>query len=175
MSYSERFTRYSYFTVQCQIVDKEILRIISNIRIYYSSDKVQYIFENFTVIVSSGTSTTETVNVEHISIFGICVDMRHIARHSSNVTVNSYNSQLTLHTDTHASYSGAVWREGRTILGSKSKLLYSEIALSWKPFGVGHIVVRKISRNVGASYNSKRRKGAQSQVCTEASECWSDL
>jgi hypothetical protein len=44
-----------------------------------------------------------------------------------------------LHTDSHASDSGAVWWEGRTILGAKSKLLYSEIAVSWKLFGIGHM------------------------------------
>jgi hypothetical protein len=35
-----------------------------------------------------------------------------------------------LHTESHASDSGAIWWEGRTTLGAKSKLLYSEIALS---------------------------------------------
>ena len=35
--------------------------------------------------------------------------------------------------------------------------------------------VRKISRNVGSSYNSRRRKGPQNQFHTEAPECWSDL
>jgi hypothetical protein len=49
--------------------------------------------------------------------------------------------QTEPHTDSHASYSGAVWRERRTILGAKFKLLYSEIALSWKPFGIGHMQI----------------------------------
>jgi hypothetical protein len=31
------------------------------------------------------------------------------------------NGKLMVHTDSHASDSGAVWREGRTILGAKSK------------------------------------------------------
>jgi hypothetical protein len=36
------------------------------------------------------------------------------------------------------------WRSmagGKTILGAKSKLLYNEIALSRKPFGIGHMYV----------------------------------
>jgi hypothetical protein len=41
--------------------------------------------------------------------------------------------------DSHASDSGAVRREGRTILGAKSKLLCSEIALSRKLFRIRHI------------------------------------
>ena len=37
----------------------------------------------------------------------------------------------------HVSESGTVRREGRTILGGKLKLLYSEEALPWKPFAIG--------------------------------------
>jgi len=58
-----------------------------------------------------------------ISIFGICEDVRHFSQHSNNVTVNSHSSQLTLHTDSHASDSGAARREGRTILGAQAKPL----------------------------------------------------
>jgi hypothetical protein len=83
---------------------------------------------------SSGTTIEEAVNVQHISIFSICEDVWHFSEHSYIISINSHNSQLMLHTDSHASYSGAVWQEGRTILGAKSKLLYSEIALSQKPF-----------------------------------------
>jgi hypothetical protein len=86
---------------------------------------------------SSGTAIAEAVNVRHVSIFGICEDVRHFSQHSYNVTINSHNGQLTLHTDSHASDSGAVRREGRKILGAKSKLLYSEIAVPRKPFGIG--------------------------------------
>jgi hypothetical protein len=32
-------------------------------------------------------------------------------------------------------------REGRTILGTNSKLLYNETALSRKPFGIGHMYI----------------------------------
>jgi hypothetical protein len=32
-------------------------------------------------------------------------------------------------------------REGKTILGAKFKLLYSEKALSRKPFGIGHMYI----------------------------------
>jgi hypothetical protein len=72
---------------------------------------------------------TEPINVQHISIFGICEDVWHFSQHSYNVTVNSHNGQLMLHADSHATDSGTVQREGRTILGAKSKLLNSEIAV----------------------------------------------
>ena len=80
----------------CKIVHKEILSIVSNIGIYYSSDKVgavylvQYIFEN-SVNIGSGTTFAEAVNIRHISIFGICEDVRHFAQHSYNVIINSHN------------------------------------------------------------------------------------
>ena len=54
------------------------------------------------------------------------------------VTAIDHSSRLMLPTDSHASYSGSVWREWRTVLGAKSKLLYSEMALCRKPFGIGH-------------------------------------
>jgi len=44
-------------------------------------------------------------------------------------------------TDSHASDSGAAGREGRTILGVQAKPLYSQMALSWKLFGIGHMFV----------------------------------
>jgi hypothetical protein len=69
---------------------------------------------------SSGISVTEAVNVQCISILSIYEDVQ-------------------LHTNSHASDSGVVWREGRIILDDKSKLLYSEIALPRKPFGIGHM------------------------------------
>jgi hypothetical protein len=77
---------------------------------------------------SSGTTITEAVNAQRISIFGIREDVGHFSQHSYNVTTTSHNSQLTLNTNSQASDSGAVQQEGRTILGTKSKLLYSEIA-----------------------------------------------
>jgi len=52
---------------------------------------------------SSGTTVTEAINMYHINIFGICEDVRHFSQHSNNVTINSHNSQLTLHTDSHDS------------------------------------------------------------------------
>jgi hypothetical protein len=78
---------------------------------------------------------------QHISIFGSCEDVLHFSPHSYNVTINSHNSQLTLHTDSHTSDSGAVRREERAILGDKSKLLCSEIALPRKAFGIGHMCI----------------------------------
>jgi hypothetical protein len=68
---------------------------------------------------SSGITMAEAVNVQHISKFGICEDVRHFAQHSYMVNINSRNGQLTLHTDSHAPYSGALRWEGRTILGAK--------------------------------------------------------
>jgi hypothetical protein len=85
--------------------------------------------------------TLQLVWGQHIGMFGICEDVRHFPQPSYSATVNSHNGQLTLHTDSHASDSGAVRRERRTILGTKSKLLYSEIALSRKPFGIGHMYI----------------------------------
>ena len=55
------------------------------------------------------------------------------------------NGQLMLHTDSHASDSGTVRREGRTIPGAKSKQLYSETALSRKPFGIGNMYLQSFS------------------------------
>jgi hypothetical protein len=52
---------------------------------------------------SSGTNIAEAVNIQHISIIRICEDVQHFSQHSYNVTINSYNSQLTLQADSHAS------------------------------------------------------------------------
>jgi hypothetical protein len=76
-----------------------------------------------------------------MTIIHICEDVRHFSQHSYNATTNSHNGQLTLHTKLHASDSGIVWWEGRTILGAKSKLSYSETALSSKSFRIGHMYI----------------------------------
>jgi hypothetical protein len=88
---------------------------------------------------NSGITIAEALNVQHISIFGICEDVGHFSQNSHDVTINHHNGQLTLHTNSYASDSGAVQQEGRIILGAKFKLLYSEIALSWKPLRIGHM------------------------------------
>ena len=44
-------------------------------------------------------------------------------------------------TDSRASDNGAAGREGRTILGAQAKPLYSQMALSRKPFGIGHMFI----------------------------------
>jgi len=44
-------------------------------------------------------------------------------------------------TDSHASDSGVAGREGRTILGAEAKPLYSQMALSRKTFGIGHMFI----------------------------------
>jgi hypothetical protein len=41
---------------------------------------------------SSGTAIAEAVNVQHISIFGIFEDVRHLSQHSYNVTINSHDA-----------------------------------------------------------------------------------
>ena len=57
----------STMKISFKLVDKEILRIVSNIGIYCSSDKVgtvylvQYIFENFTVTINALFSSCEDV------------------------------------------------------------------------------------------------------------------
>jgi hypothetical protein len=131
----------------CKFVDKEISRIVSNTGIYRSSDKVgtvylvQYIIENSTVKVSSGSTIAEAINVQHIRICecaALCTALlQRCAQHSYSVNINSYSSQQTLHTDSHVSYSGAVRRERRTVFGAKSKILYSEIALFREPLAIG--------------------------------------
>jgi hypothetical protein len=85
---------------------------------------------------SSGTIIAEAVIIQHISIFGICEDVRHFSQHSYSIAITSHNSQLKLHTNLHVSDSGAVRQEERTILGAKSNLLCNEIVLFWKPLGI---------------------------------------
>jgi hypothetical protein len=87
---------------------------------------------------SSETTIAKVINVQHISIFGTCEDVQHLSQHSYNVTIKCHNSQLMLYTNSHVSDSGTVRRKGRPILGTKSKLLYSEIALSRKLFRIGY-------------------------------------
>jgi hypothetical protein len=100
-----------------------------------------------------------------ISIFGICEDVRHFSQHSYNVTINSHNGQLTLHTDSHASDSGAVRRDGWTILGAKSKLLYSEIALSRKPFEIGHIHIYTLLLRITDTMTSQNTDHSSGTFC----------
>jgi hypothetical protein len=89
---------------------------------------------------SNGTSVSKAVNIQHISIFGLYEGVWYCSQHSY-FTINSHNGQLMLYTDSHASYSSAIQQEGRTVLGTKSKLPYSEIALPQKPFGMGHMYI----------------------------------
>jgi hypothetical protein len=62
--------------------------------------------------------TIAEANVQHISTFSICEDVWHFSQRSYNITINSHNGQLTLHTESHASDSGAVHWERRKILGA---------------------------------------------------------
>jgi hypothetical protein len=53
-----------------------------------------------------------------------------------SLSMRSLNSQLTLHTDSHASDIDALRREGRKILRAKFKTVRAEYR---KPFGMGHM------------------------------------
>jgi hypothetical protein len=67
--------------------------------------------------------------------------VRHFWQHPYDVTINSHNGQLTLHTDSHRSDSDAERLEGIEILSTESRLLYNEIALSRKAFGIGYMYI----------------------------------
>jgi hypothetical protein len=54
---------------------------------------------------------------------------------------NTPTVSLTTVTTTNWRLTPTHMREGRTILGAKSKLLYSEITLSRKPFEIGHVYI----------------------------------
>jgi hypothetical protein len=96
-----------------KIVDKkEILRTVSNTGIYCSSDKRWYSFSAFNFNALGNTCED---SIEHISILGICEDMRHFLQHSYRVTINSHNGQLTHNTDSHA---GGKDNMGRQILST---------------------------------------------------------
>jgi hypothetical protein len=85
---------------------------------------------------SSGTTIAEAVNVQNISIFGICEDVRHFSQH--------YQQSQRPNDASHRFICFRQWRstgEGRTILGAKFKLLCSEIALSRKLLGIGHMYI----------------------------------
>jgi hypothetical protein len=113
----------------CKIFDKEILLIVSNIGIYFSIGKVGTVYLHFRKFHRqhqpwhNHRRSRKRTTYQHIRHLWRCT--AHFAQHSYNVTINSRNGQLTLHTDSHASYSCAVRREWRKILGSKSKLLCS--------------------------------------------------
>jgi hypothetical protein len=55
-----------------------------------------------------------------------------------SLSMSNQNSQLTLHTDSHASDIGALRREGKKILRAKFKILRSKYR---KPFGIGHMFI----------------------------------
>jgi hypothetical protein len=50
---------------------------------------------------SNGTTITEALKIQHISIFGICEDVLHFAQHYYNLTKANYHGQLPLNTDIH--------------------------------------------------------------------------
>jgi hypothetical protein len=52
--------------------------------------------------------------IQHISIFGICEDVRHFSQHSYGVTINSHNGQLTFHADSHAGGENNIGRQIQT-------------------------------------------------------------
>jgi hypothetical protein len=55
----------------------------------------------------------EAVKEQHISIFGNCEEGWHFSQQSYNVTINSHNNQLMLHTNSHASDLQTVAQYGR--------------------------------------------------------------
>jgi hypothetical protein len=120
-----------------KIVDKrEILRTVSNIGIYCSSDKVstvylvQYIFGNFTVNINALCNSCEFV----ISAYSAFVRMCGIFHSTPTVSLSRVTTANWRFTPTYM-------RDARTTLGSKSKLLYSELAVSRNPFGIGHMYI----------------------------------
>ena len=88
---------------------RNVLRTLENTTILNSAHrKPPAVFFNR----SSGTTIAEALNMQHISIFGMCEDVRDFSKQSYNITINSHNSQLTLHTDSHASVAQQGGREG---------------------------------------------------------------
>jgi hypothetical protein len=72
---------------------------------------------------------------------------RYLARSTLNLVRNIFlpslsmsnlNSQMTLHTDSHASDIGALRWEGRKILRAKFKILRAKYR---NPFGIGHMFI----------------------------------
>ena len=103
---------------------------------------LQYIFENSKVNINALCNSCEdTACCSSASWRSFMLAITSIMRPSYSSRVSTYTRQLTIHTDSHASYSGAARREWRTILGAKFKLLYSETALSRKQFVIGHMYV----------------------------------
>jgi hypothetical protein len=78
---------------------KEILRTISNTGIYCWSDKVctgDLVFSKILPPTSMHfvTRVRTAYNIKHISIFGICEDVRHLSRHLYNVTRHLWQDTL---------------------------------------------------------------------------------
>jgi hypothetical protein len=67
------------------------------------------------------------------SIFCIC-EMCGIFHNTPEMSLSTVTTANWRFTSIHL-------REGRTVFGAKSKLLYSEIALSRKPFAIGHMYI----------------------------------
>jgi hypothetical protein len=59
---------------------------------------------------------------QHISIFGICEDVRHFSQHSYTVTINSHNGRLTLLTDSHAGWKDNIERQIQTTIQWNSSI-----------------------------------------------------
>ena len=129
----------------CKIVDKEILRIVSNIGIYFLSAKdgalylVQYIFENSTVNINPVCNSCDDMaccSSECILTFFIWT-ITSTTRSRSSSRLSTFVLYTLLFLQHHKQiYDGAQYGGSE---GAKSKLLYSAIALSQKPFGIGHM------------------------------------
>jgi hypothetical protein len=82
-------------------------------------------------INNSDAIIAEAVNIQHISIFSICEDVRHFSQYLQRPTDGSHRFTCL------RQWCCMV----RTILSAKSKLLYSEIALGQKPLRIGHMYI----------------------------------
>jgi len=87
---------------------------------------------------NSDTIITEAVNLQHISILGVCEDVQHFSQHSYSVIVRVITASRCF-TEIHMLQTVAQCcrREGH--LGAKYKLLYDQIVLSRKQFAIEHM------------------------------------
>ena len=100
----------------CKIVDKEILRIDSNIGIYCSSDKVgtvyvvQYIFENSTVNINALCESVRTWYVARLSASGrsFMLTITSIMRSGNSSRVSTFVLYTSLFIQPHKQKSNGV-------------------------------------------------------------------
>jgi hypothetical protein len=96
---------------------------------------IRYISEISTISINAPCNSCED------STFGICEDVRHFSQHSYNVTINSHNGQLTLHTNSHAGGKGNIARRIQITVQWNSSIsetvrighmyIYASFSLEW--------------------------------------------